>query len=517
MLPVDRGAVKHRTFIFLTIAAVLSLVAVIPALPAWAAPVISVSPDFGAAGTRVAVSGTNFNSYVGDNLSIFFGDREIAGSPVEVSAMGQFQTYFDVPDDVVPGMVIVSVKGPLDSVLAEFLFTVPAAEIELNISSVTIGSTVTATGGGLYADSIVSLYFVYDGVEIALGNTLSDPAGQYHYDFIVPMSPAGVQQVIARDEKGNLAIAGLEIVPSMVASTFIGTYEDTIEISGIGFSSESVLTIYFGSTVPLAYKETDAIGGFEGTFNVPELASGIYNLNVVDVNGYTARLQFTVTAGVRLNLTTVYVGAPVVISGTGFAAGVTVSIHYDDIRLALATTDEFGSFSATFEVPASASGEHTVSASAGDTIRQLVCSVESEAPPAPKRLQPKLNNEELPSAGFIWESVDDDSQPVTYTLQIATDEQFTDVVLEKTGLIAPQYALTGADRLPSSTEGAPYYWRIRAVDAASNEGEWSTVGSFHWTASSLPLWVIIAMIAAGVIIAGFFIYWIIRRETRYAD
>ena len=94
---------KHRTFIVLTTVAVLSLVAVIPAQPALAAPVISLSPDLGAAGTRVEISGTNFNSYVGDSLSIFCGDREITNSPVEISSSGQFQTSFDVPDDVVPG------------------------------------------------------------------------------------------------------------------------------------------------------------------------------------------------------------------------------------------------------------------------------------------------------------------------------------------------------------------------------------------------------------------------------
>jgi len=508
--------VKHRAFIALATVVVLFLVAVIPAHPALAAPAISVSPDSGAAGTRVEVSGTNFNSYVGDSLSIFFGNREIANSPVVVSASGEFQTFFDVPDDVVPGAVTVSVRGPLGSVLAMVTFTVPRAEIRLSTASTTIGATVTATGGGFYADNYINFLFAYDGTEISLGSTLSGPTGQYQHDFIVPMSPAGLQQVIARNEKGNLAIAGLEIVPSVIVSPAIGTYDDTVAINGIGFSPNSQVSISFGATLPVAGDWTDTIGSFAGTFNVPELASGVNNLRVVDVNGHTAQLQFTVTAGIHLNRTTGHIDAPVVISGTGFSVGVTVSIYYDDIRVALATTDELGSFSATFEVPASVSGGHTVSASAGNTIRQLVFSLESKPPPAPKRLHPQLNNEELPPTGFLWELVDDDSQPVTYTLQIAADEQFTDVALEKTGLIAPQYALTGADRISSSREGAPYYWRVKAVDAASNEGEWSTVGSFHWTASSFPIWIIFVLIATGLIIVGFLVYWI-RRETSYQD
>ncbi len=516
MLLVDWGDVKHRTFVAILTVVVL-LAVLIPLQPAWAAPAISVSPASGAAGTRVEISGTNFDSYVGDYLSIFFGDQEIASSPVVVSAGGQFQVSFDVPDDVLPEGVIVSVKGSLDSVLAAVTFTVPPVEIELNKAKTTIGTTVTATGEGFYADRYVNFLFVYGDTEISLGNILSGPTGEYQYEFTVPMSPAGVQQVIARNDKGDQAITGLEILPSAVVTPSIGAYEDTIAVEGIGFSSGSPVTVSFGTTMPVAQGQANAIGSVESVFGVPELTSGIYDLQITDVNGYAAQLQFTITAGIRLNHTTGYIGMPVIISGTGYSVGVTVSVYYDDVRVALATADELGSFSATFEVPASISGEHSVSATTGSTVRQLVFSVESEPPSAPKRLQPLVNNEDLPDTGFIWELVDDNSQPVTYTLQIATDDQFTDVVLEKTGLIAPQYDLSSADRLPSSSEGSPYYWRVNAVDAASNEGGWSTVGSFHWTESSLSMWVIIVLIVAGVIVVGFLVYWMIRRRAGYEE
>jgi hypothetical protein len=508
--------VKHRTLIVLISVVVLSLAVVMLAQPACAAPVISVSPAYGAAGTRVEVSGTNFDSYVGDYLSVYFNGQPIAASPVMVSAPGQFTVYFDVPDYVAPGTATISVKGPFGSILAEASFTIPAAEIELSVTSTTIGATVEATGGGFYADRYINFVFVYDGMEISLGSTLSGPNGQYQYEFTVPMSPAGVHQVIARDDEDNLAITDLEIVPSVVVSPTSGIYGDSIAIDGIGFSSGSAVTIYLGTT-PIVYDQTNTIGSFEGTFNIPELALGMYNLWIVDDDGYTAQSQLSVTAGIRLNLTEGYIGAPVIINGTGYAAGVTISIYYDETRVALATSGDLGSFSATFEVPVSVSGEHTVTASAGSVTRQRTFSVESTPPPAPRRLQPTLNDEELPPSGFIWELVDDDSQPVTYVLQIATDGQFEDVVLEKTGLIAPQYDLSSADRLPSSKEGAPYYWRVKAVDAASNEGEWSTGGSFYWTSFSLPLWIIIVLIAAGVITVGFLVFWMIRRRAHYEE
>ena len=111
-----------RMVLAVSLVIAISLVAIIPAQPAQGAPLITVSPSFGAAGTRVTVTGINFDSYKGDSVFIFFNNWEIANSPVIVSDEGGFEVYFDVSDDAVPGAVMVTIKSQTGSVLAEKMF-----------------------------------------------------------------------------------------------------------------------------------------------------------------------------------------------------------------------------------------------------------------------------------------------------------------------------------------------------------------------------------------------------------
>jgi len=112
-----------RILAILSVAVVLSLLlVVIPSKPALAAPLLTLSPNTGAVGTSVTITGTNFGSYVGDSLSIFFNNVEISDSPKTVPETGTFEARFDVPGNAPSGNAWVTVLGPLDSVLARVPF-----------------------------------------------------------------------------------------------------------------------------------------------------------------------------------------------------------------------------------------------------------------------------------------------------------------------------------------------------------------------------------------------------------
>jgi len=61
-----------------------------------------------------------------------------------------------------------------------------------------------------------------------------------------------------------------------------------------------------------------------------------------------------------------------------------------------------------------------------------------------------------------------------------------------------------------------YYWRVKAVDGASNEGGWSTVGLFYVgfsrTAMSGGVWYILYGVI-GLVLAGL-VFWFYRRRSR---
>jgi hypothetical protein len=482
------------------------LVAVIPAQPALAAPAIQLTPASGAVGTMVTLTGTNFESYKGDSLFIFFGGVQIITSPVTVPDNGQLETSFEVPLNTPPGLVMVSVIGPLGSTLTNASFMVEAPEIWPDADSGIVGASVTITARGFYVDRIVAFYYNHNGVTTLLGTAVADTTGECNYTFVVPPGYAGEHQVTATNEIGNLASTTFEVVPQAAVNPTQGTIGDIIAVSGTGFAAGEEVSIYLKS-IPVAFANTDAFGNFEGVFKVPTMSNDSYAMRIEDSSRNRVLMQFPIIAGARLSSTDGHVGTEVIVSGDGFTAGAELTVRYGTTEVALTAVDEDGSFTVTFEAPPNIAGQHTVTVSDGSNAANLVFTMESTPPPTPARQLPEPGVEMRSPVVFSWGMVEDPSAPVTYTLQVANDDEFADVVLEKSGLATTEYTPTGNERLRASKEETAYYWRVSAVDAASNESEWSAAGSFRVVASfTMPSWAIYVLIGVAVVIVGFLVY-----------
>jgi hypothetical protein len=180
--------------------------------------------------------------------------------------------------------------------------------------------------------------------------------------------------------------------------------------------------------------------------------------------------------------------------------------------VATAITDTNGFFTATFKVPASKYGVHTITVNDGSTA-ELTFTVESEEPPAPKVSLPEAGGKVKPPVSFDWEDVTDDSLPVTYDLQVATSESFSAaaIVLEKKNLSGSGYTLTETETSQLAEREASYYWRVRAIDGASNEGEWSVARQFYAAPSGLPKWVFYIIAGIGGALLGLIAVWLLLR------
>jgi len=106
----------------------------------------------------------------------------------------------------------------------------------------------------------------------------------------------------------------------------------------------------------------------------------------------------------------------------------------------------------------------------------------------------------------------------SYELQISTDS--TNFTVPVVSLSIPSENVTSLDDTISYTlpkdyalSGGTYYWRLRAVDAAANEGHWTIIQSFH--AGRLPLWGFIAIIGLAVVGVGVLVYFFVIRPRRY--
>ena len=447
-----------------------------------AAPLINLSPSSGAVGTTVTISGENFDSFKGDEISIFFDDKEISASPIVVPQTGIFQLDFNIPEDAGPGKHTVRARAEWGSTLATNTFTVLEPEISLSTRSGSVGSKLVLDGKGFYASKVVTVY--YDTK--ILGTLTASFTGEFSYSFNVPGSTAGTHTIKASNAEDHSASGKFEVIPRITINPVTGAVGSILEVSGNGFAAKSDVSVFFQYD-EVAYARTTESGTFPmASFNVPSVPPGTYDVIVKDERGNTVKYEFTITAGASIDQTTASVGSELTVSGTGFEANGEIGIEFDGVAVATIAADSSGSFQIVLKVPASQHGEHIISVSDGVNIRQLVFEIESEAPPVPAPLLPGDGSETKAATYFEWEDVDDPSLPVRYQLQIASDGNFAFVVMEKT-LAESEYTLSDEMALAAVTEDSPYYWRIKAIDGATNESEWSVPRSFLVLAPPAPL------------------------------
>jgi len=489
---------------------------------------ITISPVQGYVGDTVIISGTGFTPST--VVTITFDAVAVTTSPASVTTttVGSFTNVtFTVPASVRGSHIVRAQDAALNSATATFT-TLP--KVTLTPATGGVGDTPLASGTGFAAGSAVTFYM--DDVLITGATATTGTTGSFtNTPVTIPAGYRGDHPLKAQDASLNVAIATFTITQKITITPTTGSAGTTVTVAGTGFDASKGITITYGgtsvTTTPAAVN-TGATGSFSGvTFNVPAGVATTYS--VVASDGiYSASASFVATASATISQTTSatspgHVGMSLVISGTGFKASpATVTITYatDPVTLATVPTDANGSFSATVTIPASEGGQHTITVSDGTTPKQFTFFMEEVAPPVPQPLLPLMDSKAKQPVTFDWQDVTDDSLPVTYTLQIARDTAFTDIVLEKPGLTTSGYTLTEAEKLESVSKDEPYLWRVKAIDAASNESAWTGTGSFYvgftlpWL-SDLPDWAMYTIYGVGGLLLFLIGFWVGRRTMAY--
>ena len=509
---------KHRIiFSILALLLVLPLMVMfLPALPALAAPQVNLSPTSGAKGTEITVTAANFASYTGDAVYILFGDAELADSPLIVPDDGTFEITFDVPLDAKAGIAYVTVYDQNGIQLGKSNpFKVVASVIRIEPEDGNVGTAVTIEGKGIYASRKVTFYYLTGEARLNMGAQVASPTGECTYSFTIPDSVGGSHQIIAQDAGGNEIAASFEVIPQVSLDPIAAPIGAELVVSGTGFGYKSEVTVYLGNA-GVVTGQTDEYGSFEFIFDVPPLKTANYDIGVEDTSGNMDKAPFSLIAGISLSKNSGHIGEKIAVFGTGFITGQAVNIGYDASSVAEGIIDGNGSFSVIFSVPASKHGNHQVTASDGVNLVAALFNVESTAPKAPELLLPLEATKAKSDAYFAWKGVTDPSG-VAYALQVASDADFSSIILEKTGIGTSSYQIAKEEKLHSTKKEAPYYWRVKAVDLASNESEWSRPGSFYVGFSlEFPGWVVYTLIGLGAVLIAF-IFFKLGRRTAYDE
>lgn len=427
---------------------------------------------------------------------------------------GDFLLTISIPKSTT-GEHTITVTSSTTTTKAEAKFTVQP-QITISPQSGAAGDLITVSGTGF--GNRVKFNISFDSLT-PVTNALTDSTGSLQVTFTAPPVGEGSHDIKVKDEAGNADTGAFTLAPVAIrlsaSNGFVG-FE--ISIGGSGFRNNSSISIMLDNTL-VKTATTDDYGQFTTRFNVPTKSGGAYKVKATDGMS-TAQADFYLAPNADISPMTTptspgYVGTEMTISGTAFQSEKTLSITYDGNQLKTATVNTDGSFSVTFKIPASYGGEHKIIASDGTNTRQFTFIMESTTPPTPAPLKPEMAIKAKAETYFDWADVTDPSG-ITYTLQIATNKDFTidSLVLEKTGLISSEYTLKEEESLKPREKGLLYYWHVKTVDSAANESQWTGTGTFYvgfvWSFSPPIIYTILVIIAFLLGVAGF---WLGRRTT----
>jgi len=473
-------------------------------------PEITLSPTSGPPGTEVTVTGTGF----GDRSDIEYvefdnDDVGIESGDARTDRYGSFELTFLVPAEDLDTYDLEVEDEDGNSDKAEFT-VFAAAAASLNLTTGYVGTEVTVSGTGFKASNTVTI--TLDNKEVATATTTSD--GSFSASFNVPPCPGGTHEVRISD--GTRATTANFVLNSSAALSEIeGCVGNEVTVSGTGFKASSPISITFDNK-QVANTMSDDAGSFNASFTVPVHVTGTYRVRISDGTN-TASANYKIGTSTSISQATGHVGSSISVNGIGFVAGRAVNVIYDETKIATTTVSTDGTFSATFKVPASVTGEHAIVVTDGTTTQQFSFTMESDPPSSPRPLSPEMGTKARAQAYLDWEIVTDPSG-VTYSLQIATDADFSggSIVLEKAGLSQSEYTITREERLESVSKDSPYYWHVRAVDGASNEGPWSGKGTFYVGFQfRLSQPVIYALFGVGALVFGILGFLLGRRTVDF--
>ena len=497
---------------------------------------------------------------IGDSIDTHVTRYELVRSPavgeLDTGEEGIFTTTFTVPDELNDGSSSTDVDigdtyyicvtseytnpdAPSKYIRAVYEFILGIPEITLDTEEGAVDSEIEITGTGFAADEDIVVEFDGHEIDIEDGDDETESDGEFVTIVLVPESAAD-EYTITVTAGDSEAEATFTVEPDVYLTQTSGEVGTSVTADGTGFGSRQDITIYFNNT-EVTTAGTSRSGSFAVTFTIPDKAADVYDVTAEDEDENWATTKFTVVAPptttptatatptatptatatpttVTITPESGNVGDVATIIGTGFAPNKAISIKFAGEEIATAATESTGLFAIAIRIPAGKHGKQTITASDGTSTHEFSFTVETGAPQIPAPLLPAIGAKVESPIAFDWGDVTDVSQPVTYDLQIATDRNFTtsSVVLEKKALAKSEYALTTIDELSLASQETPYYWKVRAVDAAANEGQWTGAREFYLPAPfGLPDWALYTLaVLGGLFILGLGYWW--GRRTSYS-
>jgi hypothetical protein len=329
-------------------------------------PSISASPSSVTVGTSITITGSNF--LPSTQLSVSYDNVLVTAATSTSGGALPSGLTITIPSSAY-GSHTVKVIDSYGNLATSTISVSPS--ININPNNGAVGTSVVVNGSGFATSSVVTLTFAGSAVATTPSPVMTDSLGAFSASFTIPSgsstgSIAGAKTVTALDAGSHIGSTTFIITPAIVLNPTSSTVGAAVTVSGTGYSASKTITIkydgYNQTTAP-SLVTTTAYGTFSCTFTVPSSTTGSHTVLAIDSSTNNASTTFAVTPSITLNPSSITPGSTLTISGNGYAGSKATTATYDGATVTLGgstTTNGTGSFSATFTIPSSAKGSHSL-------------------------------------------------------------------------------------------------------------------------------------------------------------
>ncbi len=251
----------------------------------------------------------------------------------------------------------------------------PSVQIAPEEEKGPVGTAVTLRGYGFAASQGIQVKFKGTVIATATATAL----GSWNSSYTIAATPGGDYTFDIEAREGTVWVNWVskyfEVTPKIAVTPSSQAVGKTIQVSGTGFANrERDIEITLGRKVVHEIPYAEENGSWTATVFVPPVQKGSY---MIDASGRSTRardvrdVEFIVDAGISVEPIAAYVDDTITVEGGGFAPGETgVQVRFDGLVVTHSTipVDSNGCWEASFAVPTSAYGSHSVSAF-GDLTR----------------------------------------------------------------------------------------------------------------------------------------------------
>ncbi len=274
--------------------------------------------------------------------------------------------------------VYVTYSAGNKGIRAAVSFTVVTASV-LTLSQTTgaVGAEVQITGNGFGDRESIAIKYDGNKVYIESGAQTTDRDGRFQSTILIPRSTAGKHTitVVGGDSRAE-AKDEFTVEPRITVTPASGAAGDYITVTGTGFGRGVNLSISFDGIKMTTNETTDMDGSFQVTFAALPRGAGSCYVEARDENDNSNRVRFTLApAAISLSPAAGYVGIQVTVSGTGFKASSSIPIIFDNDLVKTASTDSYGRFTASFNVPFRVAGIYNIKVSDGVNTTVAIFSI----------------------------------------------------------------------------------------------------------------------------------------------